>query len=134
MHLSTPSHGPAVQRRFAIVVRELGRGVWHSNRTSAQCHRNLIFTLEDQKTWVCRKKMCSVLYGDALKLISPIGHLIIFQRFFSEFPKALIFQLSLFIIRVCCEIFRNFFQKLKLWKKIIILIFPKSEEKIKIRK
>ena len=50
---------------------ERERGGWHSNRSSAHCHKCLDFIPDDPKTESGGKKMCPVTYGGALRLISP---------------------------------------------------------------
>ena len=115
-----------------------GEGGGHSARKIAQCHKCLDFTPENPKTWVCRKKMLQVTNGGALKLISPLGLLTNLKVFccvsYGIYRDFFIFYLKKLIIRVCWQIFSQFFQKLNFWKKVKILIFPKNREKFKISK
>ena len=92
-----------------VLVRELGEW-WHSNWTSVCGHKCLDFILEGQITWVCRRKMCPLIYiyiyiyiyifiyggGWVLKLIFPIGPLINLQKLISAFPEAMIAKLTIF--------------------------------------
>ena len=116
--------------------RARGEG-WHSDRTRAHCHKCLDFTPDNQKTWICRKKNESGNIWWGVKVISRLGLLTKFKSFLLHFLWHLshFFYSKTLIARVFWQIFRSFYQKINLKKKVKILIFPKSVgKKSKINK